>query len=684
MKSIFNFIFLFYCNLYLYAQNNTSESCYFDYYINQNSSYIKESNKKISQYLSDTKKINAQSSNVKIIPLVVHVIHENGAENISDSQIVSQINVLNEDFRRMLGTNGYGNGVDTEIEFCLAKITPDGKCTDGIVRIESELTDHQTYQRSALNDLSFWDNTRYLNLYVVKDIGNGSGTLGYASYPGGPAAEDGIVILSSAFGNIGTVNSPYHLGRTLTHEVGHWLGLYHTFNNSCGIDTCLDGDYVCDTPPVSNPNYSCQVINTCNNDLPDINDQIENYMDYTDDACKNIFSAGQKLRMDATLNTYRLNIWQDSNTVSTGCDSNYITSICNVVADFTSDAQEVCVNSPIQFTNKSLNTPLSHLWYFPGGTPSSSTDNNPSVIYDSIGKYPVTLVAVNSIGTDSLTLTDYISVSNPSTGDTIPYSENFESLSFPSNGISIENTDNGITWELDTTAVQYEGIASVKINNLINTNYGQSDAIILPVFDLTLFSGTPYLTFKWAYAKSDDNYSDELIVLISTDCGVNWKQIFYRSGSNLATGTTQITEYIPDSNTTWKSATISLNSYSSSDHAFIKIVNVTDGGNNLYIDNINVGSLTSSIQEPLFTENAIRISPNPANTYTRIEYDIKLPTHNQIQLTDMAGKTVAFYDSHSNSESQILINTSKIPSGFYFIQIFTTNQKVTQKLIINH
>ncbi|MCK6649628.1 MAG: PKD domain-containing protein, partial [Bacteroidia bacterium] len=501
----------------LFGQSDV-EPCYFDKYQRQNQLKVNEAEKIIKEEISKSKLYQkAMTSPVKVIPVVVHIIHNGGTENISDAQIQSQIDVLNEDFRKITGTNGDGNGVDTEIEFCLAKKTPNGECTNGIVRIQSTLSNHQTYQRSMLKQLTYWDNTRYLNMYVVKSINGSSGILGYSSFPGGPPDEDGIVVRHNYFGRIGTAASS--IGRTTTHEIGHWFGLYHTFNGGCGVDTCADGDYVCDTPPAANPNFGCPTINSCSIDFPDVNDQIQNYLDYSDDNCKDMFTMGQKTRMHATLNTIRALIWNDTNLVFTGCDSSFVSAPCNVVADFTANSQTICINNQILFTNKTLNGATSYQWYFPGGTPAISTSTNPTITYNALGTYSVKLVAYGGLGADSVEFTNYITVTTPPVGQALPYFEGFESFTFPSNGINIDNPDGGITWERDTVAVMYSGVAAAKINNLINTNYGQSDALLLPSFDFTTYTVTPYLFFKWAYAKSDPSYSDELIVLVSKDCG---------------------------------------------------------------------------------------------------------------------------------------------------------------------
>lgn len=659
---------------------NVIEPCYFDNYQRQHKTFIQEIEKIISQNTALNKK--SMSGNVKIIPVVVHVIHNGGMENISDAQIQSQIDVLNEDYRRMIGTNGFGNGADCEVEFRLAKLTPSGECTNGIVRIRSALTNHQTYQRSQLGQLSFWDNTRYLNIYIVKNINNGNGAAAYSSFPGGPPDEDGIVSRYDYFGRTGIITSGTN-GRTITHETGHWLGLYHTFNGGCGVDTCADGDYVCDTPPAANPNFGCPSINSCSNDVPDLNDLIQNYMDYSDDGCKSMFTTGQKARMMTTLNTFRTLISSPSNITSTGCDSGFVNGPCNVVADFTVNSTNICLGSEVLFTNKTLNNPTSFQWYFTGGTPVTSTALNPIVTYNTLGTFPVKLVAYGALGSDSIEMVNYITVVTPAVGQSLPYFEGFETSTFPPNDITIENPDSSITWERDTLAVQYEGNGSAKINNLININYGQSDAMILPAFDFTSFSGIPFLSFRWAYARSDANFSDELIVLASTDCGLNWTQKFYKADAQLVTGPTQTTPYIPDSSTVWKMANINLGTYSSKTNVLLKIVNVTDGGNNLYIDNINLGNSTIGIEEKEGEVFNMKIYPNPANELFSIAYTINQKENVSITITDVLGRNRY---SKENIKQLAGMHTEQmnieLPNGVYNVALKAGKNTANKKVVI--
>ncbi|MEO5674153.1 MAG: M43 family zinc metalloprotease [Chitinophagales bacterium] len=677
----FNLLFLFLSALYstTYAQKEF-EFCGFEKYQQKNSHQVNQVNETILDYLNHSIALkHLLPDSLFTIPVVVHVIHNNGSENISNAQIESQIRVLNEDFRKIAETNGDGTGVDTRIQFCLAKKNPDGMCSDGIVRIQSVLTNHDSYERPILSQLSSWDANHYLNIYIVKTIDGGS-VLGYASFPGGPVDQDGLVVVYNAFGDTLSVTPPYNLGRTATHEISHWFGLYHTFNNGCGTDTCSDGDYVCDTPPVATANFGCPLnANSCSNDFPDVDDQVENYMDYTSDACKNKFTAGQRDRMHATLNSFRFDIWQDSNLIATACDSSYTDTSCMAVADFVTLQPQVCEGNSVLFYNKSLNNCTSFQWSFPGGDPSISSDVNPTVTYNTVGSYEVTLIATNAIGTDTLILSNYISVINPPVGIALPYQEGFELSSFPPAGINIENPDNGITWERDTMAVHPEGLASAKINNLIQTNYGQTDAMVLPNFDLTSFNGIPNLTFKWAYAKSDALYSDQLLILISIDCGVNFTQIFSKSGSALATGPTQTDPYIPDSNTAWKSASISLANYASGTNAIIKIMNVTDGGNNLYVDDIGIGINTGIPVMPVAQE--FTVFPNPAAEFVTIKIQPVTATRDlEISIENTIGNTVVKMTSFDHN-SEINIPVRDFSAGVYLIRIFDGKNCYTEKLI---
>jgi len=247
------------------------------------------------------------------IPVVVHIVHNGDAygtgENIRDEQVLSQIQVMNEDFRRMSGTPGFGPGVDVEIEFCLAQTDPSGNFTTGINRVNLNVA---SFDRAGvegnLKPNTIWDPTQYLNMWTCRFSGDLNGVLGYAQFPsdsgltglaanGGAATTDGVIMAYNAFGSsavypAGSYLAPYDRGRTTTHEVGHWLGLRHIW----GDGGCTVDDFCADTPVAGAANFGCPAGTDSCPTSPGI-DQIENYMDYTDDTCMDRFSQNQKDRM---------------------------------------------------------------------------------------------------------------------------------------------------------------------------------------------------------------------------------------------------------------------------------------------------------------------------------------------------------------------------------------------------
>lgn len=264
------------------------------------------------------------------IPVVIHIVHNGDClgtgENITDAQAISQVNVLNQDYRRMAGTPGGANSTglatDIEINFILAKRDPSGNPTNGINRVQ---TTTASYNRAAVESQkasTIWDPTKYLNMWTFRFSGNLDGVLGYAQFPTGStltgipagtttANTDGVVASYDAFGTIAEddgsfiLNSTYNLGRTMTHEVGHWLGLRHIWGDGNGDEEanspdCSATDYCADTPAQGWEHYTCDIgSNTCL--LQAGNDMVQNYMDYTNDACMDTFTPDQKTRMQTVM-----------------------------------------------------------------------------------------------------------------------------------------------------------------------------------------------------------------------------------------------------------------------------------------------------------------------------------------------------------------------------------------------
>ena len=241
------------------------------------------------------------------IPVVVHVLYNAASENISDAQIASQIAVLNEDFHKMNAdytktpSAFAGLVADAGIQFVLAKRTPSGVATTGIERKSSTITTWGTaakIKKVSTGGLDAWNSSQYLNLWVGTI---GGGILGYAQFPGGAAATDGVVISPVYFGRTGTVTAPFNLGRTGSHEVGHWLNLNHIWGDDG--TACTGTDNVSDTPNQADESYGKPTFPQVSCSNGPNGDMFMNYMDYTDDAAMYMFSTGQSSRMNALFAT---------------------------------------------------------------------------------------------------------------------------------------------------------------------------------------------------------------------------------------------------------------------------------------------------------------------------------------------------------------------------------------------
>ena len=258
------------------------------------------------------------------IPVVVHIIYNNAQQNISDAQVISQLKVINEDFRRLNADAAFtpsaflNAAADSRIMFCLAQVDPRGRPKKGIIRkqtTKTSFTYDDAMKFSAAGGDDAWDARKYLNIWVCNMQGN---SLGYATEPGSPLDKDGVVIQYNAFGNVGSLNPLFNKGRTATHEIGHWLGLKHIW----GDDNC-GNDYIDDTPTQESYNNNCPSFPHLSACSPNANgDMFMNFMDYTNDACMNMFTNGQKSTMRGL---FAVNGYRNSFMFSFACDSSLST-----------------------------------------------------------------------------------------------------------------------------------------------------------------------------------------------------------------------------------------------------------------------------------------------------------------------------------------------------------------------
>jgi PKD repeat protein len=545
-----------------------------------------------------------QKDKVFFIPVVVHIIHNEGEEKIDEEQVHSQIIALNRDFRRYPGTPGWGSGDDMQIEFSLARRGPSGEPTQGINYLRSPLTEHRIdVAEIDLKKLIFWPSERYLNIWVVKSIEDAlqKKYLGYARYPSQSDEEqalDGIVVAYDAFGTAGALKPETNMGRTLTHEVGHWLGLSHTFQGSCHQDCEREGDYICDTPPTKEPNYHLpQRQNTCvePNDKPD---QTRNYMDYGNDLHLDLFTTGQKEVAHRVLTDSsfpaRLNIWQAENIKRT-----QILTEGAPLAQFFSLNQVTCPGAPVQFYNLALQNASQYSWIFEGGIPSFSNEKNPQTVYANPGKYNVTLLVKNAIGeADTLLIPQYIQVIDSVYG--LPYTQGFEELTFPPPGWTLINEDKATPFNKTftrsaTNGGQGKSRSSARLNFFSYNGYGQKDALLSPFFDAQNLDSLSF-SFWYAYQglQSESggflyNYSDTLSLYYSADCGNHWHLLWEKGGADLATLTPPFSDTplvnVPANG--WQNVTINLPSQNwEKDKIQFQFRTVNGSGNNVYIDDI--------------------------------------------------------------------------------------------------
>ncbi len=329
-----------------------------------------------------------------VLPLVVHVIHQNGAENISDAQVFAAVEHLNQAFAHEGYYAEQGDGANTQIQFCLARRTPDGQYTNGITRTESPLTNMvMETDDLPMKDLSRWEPTQYVNIWVVNSIGSqslGAGVAGYAYLAAAHGLPfDGLVCEAQFFGVDAAKDAVF------IHEIGHYLNLYHTFQGGCPNDDCqASGDRVCDTPPDQATHTNC-VFNSCSTDADDAsannpfnadaNDATANFMDYSPFSCYHNFTDGQGERMRFAIENFRSSLL-----TSEGCKD---PCTMPIAAAFSPSATDVDAGESVVFTNQTTGA-TSFEWYVNGNLTATTTDFSNQ--FTSTGIFQITLKAYNA------------------------------------------------------------------------------------------------------------------------------------------------------------------------------------------------------------------------------------------------------------------------------------------------
>jgi hypothetical protein len=619
------------------------------------------------------------------IPVVVHVVYNTPTQNLPDAIVESQIEVLNETFRLQNADTSAIPGpfkpvaADTRIEFCLARFDPDGNPTNGITRTQTSKTffpdDSVKFNAGGGHDA--WPYESYLNIWVAPIS---PGLLGYASSIGGGGDPqlDGVVIGWEYFGNP-SPDPAFNLGRTATHEVGHWLGLRHIWSDD---NDCSTDDGIADTPPQLDPNYGCKTFPSisCNNG-PN-GDMFVNHMDYSDDACLLMFTANQRDVMRAILSAggSRYSIRKSVGCLNPDFNDAGITAIL-------SPGPEICggdFEAKARMRNFGTNalTQAEVEFYMDGSLsatfPWTGTlgSNQQAIISQSFFNLPAgphQLIVKTASPNNSL---DPVQANNADTLDFVvldnqgiaaPYAEGLEGAAFPPAGWQLVNPDALTGWQR-TSSASYAGSASVFMDNFNYASVGAADEFLLPDVDISAFS-QPQLSFWVAYAQFGANtgFADTLEVWLSSDCGITYKRYYQKFGASLATRSPLGGPFVPAGAGEWRKESISLSDFAGSTGLSVRFRAINNYENNLYVDNINLEQ--SVVLSLPGLERSARLYPQPAQGQLWLHWEGSLRPAAALSLQDLAGRALRQYQvSLIPGEAQAL-DVRGLPAGLYFLRI---------------
>lgn len=611
------------------------------------------------------------------VPIVVHVIHAGEpvgvGRNISDAQILSQISVLNKDYQRLntdaTSTPPEFQGVagSLDIEFVLAKQDPEGFATNGIVRVQGTKQSWSINDNYQLKALSYWPAEDYLNVWVC-DL---TGILGYSQFPvsglaglensSGNRLTDGIVIAYRAFGSRDEgefdLLTKYNKGRTTTHEVGHFFGLRHIWGDDEG--QCDGTDYVEDTPNQSGNSNGCpshpQV--TCG-----VTSMYQNFLDYTDDTCMNLFTAGQADRMTAVLeNSPRRASLLTSHGLSDPLPASNDMGVRTVISPLSGECADMVVpiievrnygsntvsSAQIDFSIDGVLIETKDFSFAPAlSTLQMTTIDFSSTLFTS-GLHTVTfeVTLVNGVP-DELSINDVLSQAVLIPENTsLPIVENFDS--FPTDW-QIINPDAKTTWEPATAPNADPSNIAIKMDFYnYEDNLGEIDLFITPLFDLST-EPVALLLFDVAYARfQNDNDGLKVVVLSNCTADVNQGTVVYEKyGSELQTRSPTSNEFSPTNESQWRTEFIDLSNFAGQSNLQLAFVGINDWGNNLYVDNITL--LTTPLNDVALQEV---ISPRPVICSETVSPKVRIQNGGTLVASVTVRVTVNTQDSFVESFS---------------------------------
>ncbi len=653
----------------------------------------------------------------RIVPTVIHVVTPCGATGVTKQQILAGFRLMQQDWLRLNPDTGatrsvfkpYAAGLD--LEFRLAQLDPQGNPTDGIHRVTSKAQSTADGADPVKDAVPYWPTC--FNIWLVPSIGGGSGTgtiLGYGQFPGtGPWNTWGFVMRADSWtGAFGANN------RTASHEVGHCFNLYHSFTDGggCGSGPCTaSGDGVCDTPPHASATQGCsQRQNTCANDVgpgspytTNVVDQIENFMSYDD--CQNMFTRGQKARVDAAMQqiSFLQNLVSPANQLATGVADGQVVPPPAPVAYIntcrlsqTGGSYLACQGQPITLTDVSYGTSIvSRRWTFSNATPATDTSASPTVVFNSPGRQTITLTVLGVGGLASAPLTLEVQVL-PRGSLVAPFRESFEAAGIDTvfHVISSSAVATVRRWQVVTPTVlpglvASDGQAAFQLPNA-SIPMGTVSTLLSPTFDTRGLPGNlrAYVKFDIAYALRNAASADELRVSLSKDCGRTWLQRYQKSGSALSTnGVQNLPNFVPTTASQWRTDSIPLiNQFLNQAAVMIKFEAITRSvGNNLYLDNLRIESQSLGLTADLAAAG-IALAPNPLTPETAVRLTLSRPTRVSVRIRDLLGRRVL-----ADIEQTLTAGVHELPlgqrlgqpgAGIYVVTITLDGQPYTQKLLV--
>jgi PKD repeat protein len=647
----------------------------------------------ISQVMKNNQNNSSTQKATRNIPIVVHVIHNGDAlgtgENISDAQVMSQVDVINKDFS---ATNSdFGNtpaaftsvATNMDIQFCLATEDPSGNPTTGINRVNYGTASFGQSAAESMKAATQWDPTRYFNIWVVRFGGDLNGVLGYAQFPNSGAANtDGVIIGFNFFGTTGAVSAPYNKGRTATHEIGHCFGLYHIWGDdggACGGQ----GDLVADTPDQADENYGCPNFAT-NTSCSNSGDMSMNYMDYSDDACMYMFTNGQKARVDAVLASAPR---RASLLTSTVCGAAAIT------ANFTGTPTVINEGGSVTFTDNSQSPDNlnSWVWSFPGGTPNSFNGQTPPAItYATAGQYSVTLtVGDDNAGSDATTKTNYILV-NPA--GTAICDSTVADWDWNTEGFG------GSYWTQDAAACNLPLEGYVAGNNCYDDN-GWASKLSSPG------AGKELVEVRYVFVQSTGTGTGNLKIWDADGAGGSPNTVLASAPITTGQFSANLNQFISlpitpaiDLDLTSPSFFIGYDHDVTPLDGDTIVMGLAAGtsGNNVWANEVGgwldlaaygtdskgtvvaiVCDKTTGVQSHTSELSSIVAYPNPTTGIV----EVMLPANNaNVAVFNMIGEEVA---NSSTTSNMLKIDLSTQPNGVYFIKVTSNGEVTTKKILLS-